>query len=129
MALWHLKSKRKPTGAKLKRSSKKKKSMRGSTFLEPTVGARSTAIRRSLGGHRVHSLLADDIANVLDPATKKYKKAKILAVVKNPANPHYARRNIMTKGAVIKTDIGMAVVTSRPGQDGFINAKLIIEKK
>lgn len=103
--------------------------MRGSTFLEPVVGPRSTVERRKLGGTRIHSLLADDTANVLDPATKKYRKAKILAVVKNPANPHYARRNVMTKGAIIKTDLGMAVVTSRPGQDGFVNAKLISEKK
>jgi small subunit ribosomal protein S8e len=45
--------------------------------------------------------------------------------VENPANPHYVRRNIITKGAVIKTELGNAKVTSRPGQDGVVNAALI----
>jgi small subunit ribosomal protein S8e len=46
-------------------------------------------------------------------------------VKNNPANPFFARRNITTKGAVIETDIGDAIVTSRPGQDGIVNARLI----
>ncbi|MEA1999387.1 MAG: 30S ribosomal protein S8e, partial [Euryarchaeota archaeon] len=37
----------------------------------------------------------------------------------------FARRNITTKGAVIETELGDAVVTNRPGQDGIVNAKLI----
>ena len=52
-------------------------------------------------------------------------KAKIEIVTANPANRHYVRRNIMTKGTIIKTDKGDARVTSRPGQDGVINAVLI----
>jgi small subunit ribosomal protein S8e len=48
-----------------------------------------------------------------------------MAVKSNPANPFFARRNITTKGAVVETEIGDAVVTSRPGQDGLVNAKLI----
>jgi len=35
------------------------------------------------------------------------------------------RRNIITKGAVIKTEKGPARVTSRPGQHGIINAILL----
>jgi small subunit ribosomal protein S8e len=35
------------------------------------------------------------------------------------------RRNIITKGAVIKTELGDAKVTNRPGQDGLINAVLL----
>ncbi|HJJ40868.1 MAG TPA: 30S ribosomal protein S8e, partial [Methanocorpusculum sp.] len=33
--------------------------------------------------------------------------------------------NLMTKGAVISTDLGKARIVSRPGQDGVINAVLI----
>jgi small subunit ribosomal protein S8e len=31
----------------------------------------------------------------------------------------------MTKGAIIETEIGKAVVLNRPGREGTINAKLI----
>jgi len=46
-------------------------------------------------------------------------------VKSNPANPFYIRRNIVTKGAVIETELGDALVTNRPGQNGMVNAKLI----
>ncbi|NAT11387.1 hypothetical protein C4E22_07625 [ANME-1 cluster archaeon AG-394-G06] len=49
----------------------------------------------------------------------------IIAVKSNPTNPFFARRNITTKGAVIETEIGDAVVTSRPDQDGIVNARLM----
>ncbi|PSQ64135.1 MAG: 30S ribosomal protein S8e [Halobacteriales archaeon SW_8_66_22] len=48
--------------------------------------------------------------------------AEITDVVENPADPNYARRNIITRGAIIETTEGQAKVTSRPGQDGQINA-------
>jgi small subunit ribosomal protein S8e len=53
------------------------------------------------------------------------KVAKIITVVQNQANPHFVRRNIMTKGAVVKTDIGLVRITSRPGQDGTLNGVLV----
>ncbi len=64
-------------------------------------------------------------ANVTDPATGEAKKVKILKVVETKANREYARRGIIVRGAVVETDIGMAVITSRPGQDGVINAVLL----
>ncbi len=69
-----------------------------------------------------------DTANVYDKKTKKFYKTKIKNVAENPANRHYVRRNIMTRGAIIETEKGKAVVTSRPGQDGTVNAVLILEK-
>jgi small subunit ribosomal protein S8e len=54
-------------------------------------------------------------------------KAKILMVVGNPANRHFVRRNILTKGCIIETDKGKARVLSRPGQEGVVNAVLIQE--
>ncbi len=54
----------------------------------------------------------------------KTTKTKIKNVVDNPADKHLARRNIMTKGAIIETEHGKAKITSRPGQDGVINAVL-----
>jgi small subunit ribosomal protein S8e len=48
-------------------------------------------------------------------------------VKKNAANPNYVQRNIINKGAVIQTEMGLAKVTSRPGQDGIVNAVLVKE--
>ena len=58
-------------------------------------------------------------------AQAKIEKLKITAVVENPANRHFVRRNIITKGTVIETEKGKARITSRPGQEGVINAILI----
>ncbi len=68
-------------------------------------------------------------ANVLDPETGKAQKVEILRVVETQANREYARRSIITKGAIIETTLGLAKVTSRPGQDGTVNAILIERRK
>jgi len=66
-------------------------------------------------------------ANVVDPSTNTIKKVKITKVVETPANRELARLSVITKGAIIETEIGLARVTSRPGQDGVVNAVLIKE--
>jgi small subunit ribosomal protein S8e len=66
-----------------------------------------------------------DVAYVIDPKTNKTTKTEIISVVENPANIHYVRRNIITKGAIIETKLGKARIASRPGQSGTINAVLI----
>ncbi len=78
---------------------------------------------RTLGGNSKVVLLSTDEANIFDG--KKYKKSKIKSVVDNAANRHFVRRNIITKGAIIDTEVGKAKVTSRPGQEGTVNAILI----
>lgn len=70
-------------------------------------------------------LLRCEYANVADPKSGVTRKARIITVKANPANPFFARRNITTKGAIIETELGDAVVTSRPGQNGIVNARLI----
>jgi small subunit ribosomal protein S8e len=63
-------------------------------------------------------------ANISDPSGKT-TKAEILRVVKNPANVDYDRRGVITKGTIIETPSGTARVTSRPGQNGIVNAILV----
>jgi len=126
---WHLRSKRKPTGGKLRRVRKKRKLDRGSRFLETKIDKAKTKLCKSRGGERKAKLLSADYVNVSDPGTDRIKKVKIISVKDNPANPHYIRRNILTKGAIIETEVGIARVTSRPGQNGVINAVLVEEKK
>jgi len=69
-------------------------------------------------------LLAVKHANISD-ASGKTTKVEILRVVKNPANVDYDRRGVITKGTIIETALGTARVTSRPGQDGIVNAILV----
>ncbi|BCS90655.1 MAG: 30S ribosomal protein S8e [Candidatus Micrarchaeota archaeon] len=54
-----------------------------------------------------------------------YKKVKATGVIESAANRNYPKLNIVTKGTVINTELGKAIVISRPGQDGSIVAKLI----
>lgn len=129
MTKWHLKSTRTKTGKRLKRSRKRKLFERGGEFLETKIGKRNVKVQRTMGGSRKLKLLSVDKINVADPRTKKVKRTKVLSVEKNPANVHYVRRNVITKGAVVKTEIGLARITSKPGQHGIANAVLVEEKK
>lgn len=68
-----------------------------------------------------------DVANVLTKAG--YKKVKITGVLESKDNRNFARLGIITKGSVIQTELGKAIVTNRPGREGFVNAKLVEEVK
>ncbi len=125
---WNLRSSRKPTGGKLSKIRKKKKIDRGSKFLETRIDERKSKPHKTRGGKIKTKLLSAEYVN-LSTGKSVVKKAKILSVKENPANPHYIRRNILNKGAIIETDAGLARVTSRPGQDGLINAVLVEDKK
>jgi small subunit ribosomal protein S8e len=127
MTRWHLRSHRKPTGGLLNRSRKKRKHERGSKFLETRVGEEKKKAVKTLGGNTKIKLLSVESVNVAHKG--KIRKAKASSVVENPANPHYVRRNVITKGAIVKTDIGNVRITSRPGHDGVINGILVEEKK
>jgi len=70
------------------------------------------------------SLKFAEAANVHDSASGKTSKTKITRVLENPANRDYERRGVITRGALIDTELGRARVTSRPAQDGVINALL-----
>ena len=82
---------------------------------------------RARGGNMKLRLRRTYFAIVSNPKTGETKKVKIRRVLETPANREYARRNIIVKGAIIETEIGKARVTSRPGQDGIVNAVLIEE--
>lgn len=128
MALWQGRSKRKRSGGRIVYHRGKRKYEIGREKRETIVGEHSTQVYRTMGNNRKIRILRAGIANVIDKTNNKCVKARILSVVENPANPHYVRRNIITKGATIDTDVGKAIVTSRPGQHGVINA-ILLEKK
>jgi len=128
MTQWHLKSKKAPTGRKLKENRKKKRRDRGTEFLAPEIGERKVKVKRCTGGNIKRKTLMDETVSVTDPKTGKTVKTKVLSVKSNDANPHFVRRNIVTKGAVVQTELGTVRVRSRPGQSGVYSG-VIVEKK
>ncbi|HLB70600.1 MAG: 30S ribosomal protein S8e [Candidatus Methanoperedens sp.] len=118
-------STRKYTGGRLIRTRGKRRFELGGEEANTHLGKTIRRTVRVMGGVEKVRLLRDSYAVVTDPKTKASRKVKIETVSGNPANIHYIRRNIVTKGSIIKTEIGSARVTSRPGQEGSINAVLI----
>ncbi|MEK6942535.1 MAG: 30S ribosomal protein S8e [Nanoarchaeota archaeon] len=125
MALSQARPKRKQTGARYKDFRKKKQYELGREPSFTKLGKARVQTIRVMGDNRKLRLLSTDTANLYNPKTKSYKQVKIKTITDNPANRHFIRRNIMTKGSVIDTELGKAKITSRPGQDGIVNAVLI----
>jgi small subunit ribosomal protein S8e len=125
MALWQGKSRRKPSGGRLRPARKKRRFEIGRDIGYTYMGEERLQKFRTQGGGMKVRMLKAAYANVVDPTTKMAKRAKILTVKENAANPNYVQRNIINKGAMIQTDLGLAKVTSRPGQDGAVNAVLV----
>jgi len=125
MVVTQHRSKRKVSGGIYHNLRKKRKSDMGREPTLTKIGKAKLKKIRTVGRNLKFRLLTSDIANIFDPKTKTFSKAKVKTVVENPANRQYARRNIITKGTIIDTEKGKARVTSRPGQDGVINAVLI----
>lgn len=129
MAIMQSRSRRKRSGGRYVDWKIKRASESGNLPTLTKIGEHKSKTVRTLGGNLKHRLLDASIANIYDPSTKKFIKGTIKTVVENPANRHYARRNILTKGTVVDTDKGKAKITNRPGQENIINAILMAEKK
>jgi len=125
MARWQGRSKRKPSGGRLRPIRKKRKFEIGREDILTVIGKTSRKMIRTRGGHSKVQIFSVEKINVRDPKTGKVSRVEVQTVVANPADPNYVQRNIITKGAIVKTSIGKARVTSRPGQHGVMNAVLI----
>ena len=126
IAKWMKISNRKSTGSRYKKMSKKHKCERGRDFVPATIGASKVVKNRTRGGGQKLVVYKTESVNVMSKG--KAQKAKLVSVSENTADPHYVRRNVVTKGAVVETDIGKVRITSRPGQDGVLNG-VLVEKK
>ena len=124
MARAQSRSKRKTSGGRYHPSRSKIKKELASKPTMTRLEERKAKTVRVEGGNTKRVLLAVNEVNVTDKKGVT-KKAKILNVLENPANPNLVRRNILTKGTIVKTDLGKAKVTSRPGQEGTLNAVLV----
>ncbi|MBW2967093.1 30S ribosomal protein S8e [Candidatus Woesearchaeota archaeon] len=125
MAISQHKAKRSPSGSRYTAWRKKKQFELGSTPTLTKLAESRKKRSRTMGGNAKRRLLSVDTANLLDPKTGKSTKVKIKTVVENPANRYFVRRNILTKGSIVETEKGKAKITSRPGQEGTVNAVLI----
>jgi len=114
----------KGTGGKRGRAADKKLRFVGGAFTATKVGAKEIRkLKHARGNTTKVKLRTAKFVNVL---TKEgMKRVAMRTVLETPDNRHYARQNILTKGAVIDTEIGKVKVTNRVGQDGVVNGKLL----
>ena len=122
---WQGTSIRKVTGGKVIAARGKRKFEMGRESAETRISEIKRKNVPTMGGNRKVRLLQCNVANVTNPRDGKTVTSSIETVIDNSANKHYVRRNILTKGSIIRTPLGTARVTSRPGQDGVVNAVLI----
>jgi small subunit ribosomal protein S8e len=121
MGIWQGRSRRKRTGGRLRPIRKKRRFEIARELQHATIGPGTVKTYRIRGANRKLRILTTQTINVFDPATKKMQRAKVVTVRENPANPNYVQRNIITKGAILETELGLVQVRSRPGQDGVLN--------
>jgi small subunit ribosomal protein S8e len=116
---------KKPSGGLKGRHRKKRKYELGSPPTKTTLSSEEERkVERVMGGSYKVRLKAATYVNVSLPDGTT-RKAKILDVVETPENPQYAKFKIISKGSIVKTELGLVKITSRPGQDGVLNGVLI----
>ncbi|MGC8496224.1 MAG: 30S ribosomal protein S8e [Candidatus Micrarchaeia archaeon] len=111
-------------GKQVKKLRDKKKSEMGGYFAATKL-SQSNVIQptRRRGGNIGVRIKKVAFANVL--TSSGYKKARITEVLESKDNKNFARQNIITKGTIINTELGKALVINRPGREGMVNAKLL----
>jgi small subunit ribosomal protein S8e len=124
MDQFHGRSLTNPRGGRRIRARDKRAYEMGGYFSAPKVSEeKKKDIKRMRGGKYKIKLKNVVFANV-ESEKGKFAKTKILKVLESKDNRNYSRQSYVTKGAVINTELGEAIVTNRPSQDGVVNAKL-----
>ncbi len=107
------------TGGRKRKFCNKKLAQCGRVFTATKVSDKDVKVNvRKRGGNRAIRLKKAAFVNVV--TSNGTKKVKIIGVIDSP-NPEYIRQNIITKGAVLNTEVGKVKVTNRVGQDGIVN--------
>ncbi|MFH1750500.1 MAG: 30S ribosomal protein S8e [Candidatus Micrarchaeota archaeon] len=122
------KTKNSGTGAKKRTTRDKVLANYGGFFAKPKFDKEaekeSREVQKGKGASIKVRLKTAIYANVVQK-DRKIKKSRITNVIESPDNRHYTSENVITKGAIIETELGKARVTSRPSQHGVVNAVLI----
>lgn len=124
----HGKSRRKKNGGRRKKNRDKRLYECGGYFSAPKLGNEmNPEMRRKRGGSYKVKIKGVQYANVcVDKG--KVAKVKILKVLSTPDNANYARQGLITKGALLSTELGDVRVISRPTQDAVVNAVIVKSK-
>jgi len=126
MARSQARSRRKYTGKKYKHFRKKRKRELERPPMNTVVeGKEKKKQQRVMGGNYKLKLFGSSYINVTDPSNNKTSKVKILKFESNAASKDLNRRHVVTKGAIVDTELGKAKITSRPGQHGVLNGILV----
>ena len=129
MAKWHGISRRKPSGGRLKRPNRYRGKRRTEVSSEAQyayIGERTRGrCTGRMQGRRRLGLLSVSTVNVNTPKDGKTVKATINSVIENDADPNFIRRNIVTKGSIVDTNMGRVKITSRPGMHGVASGILL----
>ncbi|MFW9972051.1 MAG: 30S ribosomal protein S8e [Candidatus Odinarchaeota archaeon] len=125
MARSQARSKRRYTGKKYKYFRKKRKRELDRPFIDTEIAPEKKKKQRIMGGNFKLKLFATQYINVTNPNTNKTQKLRILGFEENIASKDLNRRHVLTKGAVVETELGNVKITSRPGQHGVLNGVLV----
>lgn len=118
-----MKKGRKISGGRYKKARKKKLYERPGQKRIIKLGEEKRKTVKVRGGNRKTFLLKGKIINVM--SGDKIKKVEIKNVIETPSNRFLARQNILTKGTIVKTELGKVRITNRPSQEGMVNGILI----
>jgi small subunit ribosomal protein S8e len=87
------------------------------------LGETKIRTKRIRGGNIKTFMLKSKTINVI--TKNKTQKTEIKNVLETPSNRFLARQNVLTKGAIVQTDLGKVRITNRPSQEGVVNGVLV----
>lgn len=117
---------RKLSGGRLVKSKGKKKRELGNSPAHTHIADEVRKRKVSAAGNNFKfKLYRAKTVNVTDITKGKTVTVDIDSVSENSASKEFRRRNIITKGAILKTKKGNVKVTNRPGQEGHVNGIFI----
>lgn len=125
MVITQSRPRRQETGRRYKSFRKKRLFEQGRAPAMTKLGEKKLKSIRTQGGNSKSLYLEANMVNLFAPKDNKYHRVEIKGILENEANRNFVRRNVITKGTVVETDMGKAKITSRPGQHGTMNAVLI----
>ncbi|MHA1610543.1 MAG: 30S ribosomal protein S8e [Promethearchaeota archaeon] len=129
MVQYQERSRRNSTGAKIKKAHKKRKNRMGRNPIETKIGSERKKIVRTRGANIKIKAYASDMINVTNRSENTTSRVAIKGLEKNTSSVDYQRRSILTKGAIVETELGLVRISSRPGQSGQINGILVEEEE
>jgi len=115
-----MKKGKKASGGKYIKRRKKKSYETAGQKIVIKLGEEKRKTKKVRGGNKKTILFSTKFVNL-----GKNKKVEIKNVVETPSNKFLARQNVITKGAIVDTELGKIKITNRPSQEGFVNGILI----